>query len=167
MTLDLVVPTLAYQQQLLVLRREFQQAKEAIVGGNGLAEVTSIAAWLTQLQLYRRGTAKMVPGLTFLALVDQQVVGIINLRLGLNQALRQFGGHIGYSVRPTQRRRGYGRQMLALVLPYAQARGLKRVLLTCATTNIGSQKVITSNGGRLADTVNTTRPTQRYWINLT
>ncbi|WP_010014873.1 GNAT family N-acetyltransferase, partial [Loigolactobacillus coryniformis] len=77
------------------------------------------------------------------------------------------GGHIGYSVRPTQRRRGYGRQMLALVLPYAQARGLKRVLLTCATTNIGSQKVITSNGGRLADTVNTTRPTQRYWINLT
>ncbi|WP_010014203.1 hypothetical protein, partial [Loigolactobacillus coryniformis] len=89
MTLDLVVPTLAYQQQLLVLRREFQQAKEAIVGGNGLAEVTSIAAWLTQLQLYRRGTAKMVPGLTFLALVDQQVVGIINLRLGLNQALRQ------------------------------------------------------------------------------
>jgi predicted acetyltransferase len=64
-------------------------------------------------------------------------------------------GHIGYAVVPWKRKRGYATQALALILPEAQARGLAYVEVTCDPGNVASQKVITANGGRLVNVLET------------
>jgi predicted acetyltransferase len=97
------------------------------------------------------------------------VLGVSALRHTLTPALEEAGGHIGYSIRPSERRRGYGTRILALTLPYARALGLDRVLVTCDTDNTGSARVIENNGGVLASegysTLVETR-ISRYWITL-
>lgn len=101
--------------------------------------------------------------------VDGVVVGFIALRHTLTESLEQFGGHIGYEVRPSARRRGVGTAMLRLLLATERARGIGRILITCAPDNLGSRKMIEANGGRLADIVfsqQAQRETCRYWIEL-
>lgn len=72
---------------------------------------------------------------------------MIDLRLDLNEYLRNFGGHIGYSIRPTERKKGYNKINLYLCLLEAQKYGLDKVLITCATHNEGSRKSILALGG--------------------
>ncbi len=91
----------------------------------------------------------LVPSYTyfFVREDDNRIVGMIDLRLGLNEYLRNFGGHIGYSIRPTERRKGYNKINLYLVLQEAQRYNLDKVLITCADSNEGSKKTILSLGG--------------------
>ena len=77
------------------------------------------------------------------------MVGIINLRHELNDFLRDYGGHIGYSVHPAYWNRGYATQMLALALRESDALGLRELLLTCSPDNLASRRVIEKNGGVL------------------
>ena len=78
-----------------------------------------------------------------------------------------FGGHIGYSVRPSQRRKGYATEMLRLVLEEARRLGLKQVLVTCDAANEASRRTIRTNGGVLDGAIaEAGRLTQRYWIAL-
>ena len=92
---------------------------------------------------------------------------MIDIRHRLNEYLLQFGGNIGYSVRPSQRRKGYATEMLALALEECRKLGLNRALVTCDKTNIGSAKTIQKNGGVLENEVlEGDRITQRYWIAL-
>ena len=92
---------------------------------------------------------------------------MIDIRHRLNEYLLQFGGNIGYSVRPSQRRKGYATEMLALALEECRKLGLDRALVTCDKTNIGSAKTIQKNGGILENEVlEGDRITQRYWIAL-
>ena len=91
-----------------------------------------------------------VPGTTFwLVTADGCVVGTSRLRHWLAPDLEQEGGHIGYDVRPSERRQGYGTALLALTLEKARERGLDEVLVTCDTDNVPSVRVIEKNGGRL------------------
>ncbi|MFE9643831.1 GNAT family N-acetyltransferase [Streptomyces sp. NPDC006365] len=92
-----------------------------------------------------------VPGSWYWYVDGEAYLGRIQLRHRLTPHLRDYGGHIGYGVRPTARRNGYATAMLRDVLPYASALGLKRVLVTCDTTNVGSRKVIEANGGEFED----------------
>lgn len=80
-----------------------------------------------------------------------QIVGSVRLRHHLTPALQQFGGHIGYDVRPTKRQQGYGTQLLALTLIQARQIGLSSVLLTCDVDNVASARIIEKNGGLLLD----------------
>jgi predicted acetyltransferase len=82
---------------------------------------------------------------------DDTYLGRIQVRHRLTPQLRDYGGHIGYGVRPSARRKGYATAMLRDVLPYARALGLGRVLVTCDATNTGSRKVIEANGGEFED----------------
>ena len=92
---------------------------------------------------------------------------MIDIRHRLNEYLLQFGGNIGYSVRPSQRRKGYATEMLALALEECRKLGLDRALVTCDKSNIGSAKTIQKNGGVLENEVlEGDRITQRYWIAL-
>jgi predicted acetyltransferase len=94
-------------------------------------------------------------------------LGAIDLRHSLNDFLLEAGGHIGYSVRPSARRRGVASWALGAVLPRARALGLRRVLLTCDDDNVGSVRTIEANGGVLEDVRDTSEGRKRrYWIAL-
>jgi len=110
-----------------------------------------------------------VPWTSFWLVEGGRILGEIHLRHSLTEALRDVGGHIGYTVRPTQRRKGCGTEMLKLALPEARKLGLDRVMITCDKVNTASARVIQKNGGVLeSEGPSKTRPgiTQRYWIEL-
>jgi predicted acetyltransferase len=99
---------------------------------------------------------------TYLWMVEEDtVLGRISLRHELTPWLLEVGGHIGYAVRPTARRRGHATAALALMLPVAAERGIDPVLVTCDTDNVGSRRVIEANGGVLEDVRG---QKMRYWI---
>lgn len=106
---------------------------------------------------------------TYWALLSNQIIGRIALRHTLTDDLKIFGGNIGYEVRPGFRKQGHATEMLRLILQTPKAKELKRVLLTCAPNNIGSNKTILSNGGVLEKTVyveKINRDTNYYWITI-
>ena len=98
-----------------------------------------------------------------------QVVGMIQVRHYFNDYLSEYGGHIGYSVKLSERRKGYATAMLSAVLPYCREIGLDRILITCVDGNIGSEKAILNNGGVYESAViepNEKIRLKRFWIDL-
>lgn len=94
---------------------------------------------------------------------DGEYVGRISFRHELNEWLHEWGGHIGYAVRPSARRRGHASSALAQMLPLCRAHGLTAVLVTCDVDNDASRRTIERNGGRYEDT---RQGKLRYWIPL-
>lgn len=92
---------------------------------------------------------------------DDEVIGFLNLRHTLNDFLLEEGGHIGYSVRPSARRRGHASAALGLALREAAGLGIDRVLVTCDEDNEPSRRTIEANGGVQEDVRSGKR---RYWI---
>ena len=113
-------------------------------------------------------TEELVPAsLFFLINKEQRILGAIHFRHQLNQRLLQNGGHIGYGVRPSERRKGYATIMLELVLREIESRGYDKVMVTCDDENIGSVKTIEKAGGVLQDRlIFEGTLTRRYWISL-
>lgn len=108
-----------------------------------------------------------VPETFLLAEVGAEIVGRVSIRHELNDYLEQFGGHIGYAVRPAYRRRGYARAILRQSLDIARSLGLLRVLLTCDDSNAASIRTIESCSGVLEDVISREgEPVRRYWIGL-
>ncbi len=112
---------------------------------------------------------------------DGEYIGQASIRPELSTAyLLTYGGHIGYSIRPSRRRQGWGKQILTLALDTSRAMGLERVLVTCNSDNIGSRKIIECNGGQFESAIGMTRSSfrtegrkadgplekLRYWIDL-
>jgi predicted acetyltransferase len=100
---------------------------------------------------------------------DRKILGCSRLRHALNIFLEDFGGHIGYDIRPSERRRGYGTQILRLTLDKARHIGLGRVLVTADSSNTASWRVIEKNGGVLyseAVSQHTGTLLRKYWITL-
>ena len=114
-------------------------------------------------------TEGLVPDSTFFCLDRDsgQVVGAVNIRHRLNEALLHSGGHVGDGVRPSARRKGVASAMIALALEECRKLGIPRVLMTCDKDNIASAKSIQHNGGVLEDErISEGKLIQRYWIDL-
>ena len=90
-------------------------------------------------------------------------LGFLNLRLRLNEGLLNYAGHIGYSIRPSERGKGYAKEALRQGLQVAKEKNIKRALVTCSTENPASRAVILTNGGALEDVRG---GKERYWIDL-
>jgi predicted acetyltransferase len=106
---------------------------------------------------------------TFWLIEDDRFIGRISIRHHLNDSLMQFGGHIGYEIRPTKRRQGYGTTMLGLGLEKAREVPIHRALVTCDDTNTASARIIEANGGVLENVILLAGypvPVRRYWIDL-
>jgi predicted acetyltransferase len=100
----------------------------------------------------------------------REIVAISNLRHGLTEGLLRYGGHVGYGVRPSARRKGYATEVLRQTLLKARQLGLRKVRLTCDKDNVASCRTILRNGGEFDDEEfipEHQRTTVRYWINLT
>lgn len=100
---------------------------------------------------------------------DKRIVGMIQVHHYFNDFLEKYAGNIGYSVRPSERRKGYAKQMLHDCLPYCREIGLSRVLISCVDSNEASRKTILSNGGKYESTVFEPKSSvylERYWIDL-
>jgi predicted acetyltransferase len=168
----LVKPSIAYQTSFVEAVREFQaEGRQVYMGLDVDALERDFAAYVAEL--HKRETTPPQPGWvldTILWLVDgDRFIGRISLRHRLTENLRRYGGHIGYEIRPTQRRKGYGTEMLRLALPIVRDLGITKALVTCDTTNVGSRKIIEANGGVLQDIIQTEfskAPTMRWWIDL-
>ena len=110
-----------------------------------------------------------VPASTFFAYDRERdiLVGAVDIRHSLNEALLLDGGHIGDGVRPSERRKGYATAMIALALDECRKLGIEKVLMVCNKENTGSAKSIQNNGGVLENEINVEGETvQRYWIQL-
>ena len=99
------------------------------------------------------------------------ILGTLRLRHRLNENLREVGGHIGYSIRPSERGKGYATRMLSMALPKARRLGLSRVLITCDQNNHASARVIEKNGGVLEckkqiDHKGKPQVCRYYWIEM-
>ncbi len=110
-----------------------------------------------------------VPMTTYWLVDGNAYIGSVRIRHYLNRNLRRLGGHIGYEVRPSERRRGYGAKILRLALPKARKLGIANVLLTCDSNNIASRKIIEKAGGIFKNSVamGKDKPARlRYWVYL-
>ena len=140
--------------------------ENSIQGDSGLDSMESYDKWLDKIHndLYCE-----IQSIIFFAIrkSDKKLVGTINIRYPY-QGYVQLYGHIGYGVRPSERRKGYATLMLKLALEYCKKIGLEKVLLTCDKSNIASAKTIIKCSGVFENEQkqNDGEYLQRYWIVL-
>lgn len=116
---------------------------------------------LTQTDAHAPRPKRWVP-FTELWMADgREYVGRINLRHELTEELLEWGGHIGYAVRPSMRGRGYAKEALGLMLPVAADHGIAQALLTCDVDNLASRRTIEAYGGVYEDT---REGKLRFWV---
>ena len=170
----LIRPTVEYAEQILECKKEYLAANSSMDGCGPLRRIEDPEEYIKTCAEYEdpeRVPSHLVPATQFFFIRknDNKLVGMIQVRHRFNDYLSKFGGHIGYSVRPSERRQGYAKEMLRMTLPFCCEIGLDKVLITCADGNIGSEKTILANGGIYESTVyepNGDRNLKRFWITL-
>lgn len=169
--LDLARPRLDLVDSYLDFIQEMRDHREKIWEGFVPNSGESNSDFVQRiLKSEHRPAISLVPETTYWAVVGPLVVGRIALRHHLNPKLEEFGGHIGYEVRPSSRRKGYAKEMLQKILRTDKAREIGELLLTCAPDNLASNKTILANGGVLVRTAYVEkwkRDTNYYRIDLT
>lgn len=174
----LIAPCLRYVASYLEALREGHsdttdphlQVPLAVIAADPGAHIAALSERATVIRLPDGTNLGSVPYAHLWLVAGDELIGRVSIRYALNQRLLRFGGHIGYGIRPSRRRQGFGRQALVLAKADVRAHGLSRVLLTCADSNVGSARIIESCGGELENVEPHSDPphvmTRRYWIDL-
>ena len=176
MTIRLVEPDIKYiesflsvKEELIAVREDKRESSQEIMG----ATSENFKEFVQKLEDNKAGINLpdgYVPGSTFWIInEDNKFIGRVSLRHRLTEQLKIYGGHIGYFVRPSERKKGYASEALSMTLLEARKLGLKKVLITCDEDNIGSKRTIEKNGGELQDKLkqdNSETILLRHWIDL-
>ncbi|MBC8075293.1 MAG: GNAT family N-acetyltransferase [Chloroflexales bacterium] len=168
---QLIAPDATYRDSYIAAIEEFQAE-----GRHLEADLAQLRAGFAGFVAQQRQLAEPahvpighMPQSDYWLIEGERFLGRFSLRHALNEWLHTFGGHVGYEIRPSARRHGFGTTILRLGLAQARALGLRRVLVTCDSTNEASRKIIAANGGAFENAVALEgRPYQRlrYWIDL-
>ena len=170
----LIEPAPAYAREIEAYRQAFLDAGSSMDGTGSLRRCAAAGEWIERSLAGKdpaRVPANLVPATQFIYVreTDNRVVGMLQIRHRCNEHLRLYGGHIGYSVRPDERRKGYAAAMLKAALPRCRDLGITDVLITCFADNEGSRRTILKNGGVYESTVrepDSGKDLERYRIYL-
>ena len=169
--MNLVFPAERYRDEWYDILDEIENAGETIVPYSLKMETDDYDAYLRIINDFSNGVNLngWVPADTFF-LVDGEnprILGAVSIRYALNNYLFNFGGHIGYGVRPSERRKGCAAEMLRLALEVCRSKNMEKVLICCYKDNIASARTMLKNGAVLENEVREDDKTvQRYWIRL-
>ncbi|MBW4862601.1 MAG: GNAT family N-acetyltransferase [Paeniclostridium sp.] len=174
MEIKLIKPTLEYANDIIKYRREFLELGDDMAGCGNLRDCSSAKEWIDRIGLLESKEtcpSDMVTSNTYIAvrLTDNKIVGVIDFRHNIDNhpILSVWGGHIGYSVRPCERKKGYATEMLRQNIINCKEYGLDKILITCDYDNVGSEKVILANGGVFESDIEADGTIKkRYWIKL-
>ena len=172
--LIIIRPTNKYSTQIMEYRQEFLEAGDSMDGCGPLRRFENPEEYIKVCEEYEDPDTvppHLVPATQFLFIrkSDNRLIGMLQVRHSLNEYLENYAGHIGYSVRPSERRKGYAKKMLKIALPFCRKLGLDKVMISCVDGNIASEKTILANGGFYESTAhepNTNRDLKRFWILL-
>lgn len=148
----LEVPSLERKEEAIAYINEFLEYGSDINGAGGLDHhLEDYEAWLrsTEARTVVETNEVKVPAREFFFVRenDRKIVGVINIRLALNERLKKYGGHIGYSIRPTERGKGYNKVNLYLGLKVCNQHGIETVFMDADLDNPASWKTMESLGG--------------------
>lgn len=175
----LIEPNSIYAADIWAFRQEIldwdAESEDQFAGCMSLDTSKSAEEWIKICELRKSEatcgeTGTAVPSHMYLAVrkSDNRIVGVIDLRHHINHPiLGTWGGHCGYSVRPSERGKGYAKEMLRLNIQNAKALGIPKLLITCDVNNEASEKTILSNGGVYEKTIEVDGSRmKRYWITV-
>lgn len=170
----LLRPTSEYASQIIEYRQEFLDAGDSMDGTGPLRRFENPEEYIKICAEYEdpeKVPSHLVPATQFFFIrkSDNKLVGMIQVRHRFNDYLEKYAGNIGYSVRPSERHKGYAKEMLEMVLPFCRKVGIDKVMIACIDGNIGSEKTILANGGIYESTIhepNSNRNLKRFWITL-
>lgn len=158
-----------HKEEIYRIKEEYDKINDDYNGAFFIKNIENYENEVDNLENYSNGiiTDPNFVAFTSYVAIDKQnkIVGLGTVRHELNDYLKEFGGHIGYSVVPNERKKGFGDKILKLLLEEAKEKNFNKVLLTCGENNIGSRKIIEKNGGILENKVKENGETIcRFWI---
>ena len=153
--MKLIEPSNEYVESIRAFRAELLYCGSSMDGTGSLRRTEDPAEWIKTQFMYVNE--------------DGKVVGMLQIRHYFNEELKKYGGHVGYCILPSERRKGYAKAMLKAALPECRKIGLDRVMISCYPENEASRKTILANGGIYDSTVYWEEREvylERYWIDL-
>ncbi len=167
MMLDFMLPTEKNKEDVLAFYKEFEADNSVCIGMHNYEDYD---VWLTGMR--NRHTGKNLPqGYVqedfYLCYLAEELVGVFSLKMTLTDYLFNYGGHIGYAVRPSRQNQGIATKMLEKGLEIARNHGFKQILCVCDEGNEASEKVIRKNGGVFENALYDSEEdviVKRFWI---
>jgi|LGVF01.2.fsa_nt_gb predicted acetyltransferase len=142
-----------YKHIIQDYKNEYLESHDKVNGGCGIHHYANIDDWFDEVEKIALGkSTKRIQSSTYICMESDRMVGMIDIRHHLPKEW-YAAGHIGYSIRPSERKKGYATLALKEALQITKKLKIHPVIITCLKTNVGSQKVILNNGGVLIDEI--------------